>query len=81
MFRPFACALAAITLLATACAAATPPAAPPVRIDSGVVVGAVEGPARVFRAIPYAAPPVGRLRWRPPQPAASWQGERMATAV
>jgi para-nitrobenzyl esterase len=80
-----------LSILAWAVAAggacADPPAsassaapAPRARLDSGVVLGAVEGPARVFRAIPYAAPPVGPLRWRPPQPAAHWQGERAATA-
>src|SRR5580698_4456602 len=51
-----------------------------VKTDTGVVAGAVEGPARAFRAIPYAAPPVGPLRWRPPQPAATWKGDRDASA-
>lgn len=34
---------------------------------------------RVFRGIPYAAPPIDSLRWRPPQPPTGWEGERDAT--
>jgi para-nitrobenzyl esterase len=48
--------------------------------QSGLVQGAVEGSNLAFRAIPYAAPPVGNLRWRPPSAPASWQGVRSATA-
>jgi para-nitrobenzyl esterase len=50
-----------------------------VHTDNGVVRGAVAGGARRFLGIPYAAPPVGSLRWRPPQPAARWHGIRDAT--
>ena len=52
----------------------------PVHIDSGLVSGiAGADPAvRVFLGIPYAAPPVGQLRWRPPQPAAHWDGVQKA---
>src|SRR5450432_415776 len=50
------------------------------RIDAGVVVGESVGPARVFRAIPYAAPPLGPLRWAPPAPAPRWSGARLAVA-
>jgi para-nitrobenzyl esterase len=41
---------------------------PTVRTTSGVYAGADDGAIAVFKAIPYAAPPVGPLRWRPPQP-------------
>jgi para-nitrobenzyl esterase len=58
---------------------APPTPAPKVTIDTGTVVGAIVDQARVFKAIPYAAPPVGPQRWRPPQAAAHWTGERDAT--
>jgi para-nitrobenzyl esterase len=47
-----------------------------VKIDSGLISGTVDGEVRVFRGIPFAAPPVGDLRWRPPQPVEPWQGVR-----
>jgi para-nitrobenzyl esterase len=54
---------------------------PAVSIDTGRVTGAWEGPGIVaFKGIPFAAPPVGPLRWRPPQPAAPWSASRDATA-
>ena len=49
----------------------------PVKIDTGLVQGVAAneaGDVIVFRGIPYAAPPVGDLRWRPPQPAKAWEG-------
>ncbi|MGW4248434.1 carboxylesterase family protein, partial [Nocardia sp. NPDC004722] len=43
-----------------------------VTVDSGSLHGVVTPDYRLFNGIPYAAPPVGELRWRPPLPAASW---------
>jgi para-nitrobenzyl esterase len=52
----------------------------PVRIESGMITGALQGDAHAFKGIPYAAPPVGDLRWREPQPVAAWVGVRETTA-
>ncbi|HUX72293.1 MAG TPA: carboxylesterase family protein [Steroidobacteraceae bacterium] len=53
-------------------------AAPRVTVDAGILEGRLaqaDGVTlREFRGIPYAAPPVGALRWRAPQPAVSWPG-------
>jgi para-nitrobenzyl esterase len=76
------CALTAV--LATAWSAAPPtqpvrPATATVRIHDGLVRGAVHEGYRTFEGIPYAAPPVGALRWAPPRRVAPWPGVRDAT--
>lgn len=43
-----------------------------IRIDSGEIQGDTDGATRRFRGIPFAAPPVGSLRWKPPQPVTPW---------
>ena len=59
--------------------AATSASAPVVGTANGAVRGLANGAVDEFLGIPYAAPPVGALRWRPPHPAASWPGVRDAT--
>src|SRR5437667_12743501 len=70
--------LAAATLLTT-----TLPllAADKVTTANGIVEGTTEASGvRAFKGIPFAAPPVGDLRWKPPQPVKNWDGVRAATA-
>jgi para-nitrobenzyl esterase len=49
-----------------------------VTTEGGSLQGTVEDGLRVYRGIPYAAPPVGDLRWKAPQPAAKWEGVKKA---
>jgi para-nitrobenzyl esterase len=48
----------------------------PVQIETGLVQGVSIGDLTVYKGIPFAAPPVGNLRWRAPQPATKWEGVR-----
>ena len=76
-----ACA-AATTLVAITIAAPHGAVSDPVRTAQGLVSGvAGRSPdVRVFKGIPFAAPPVGPLRWKPPQAVTSWGGVRRADA-
>ena len=55
-------------------------AGPVVGVAQGELQGVSEGSINVFRGIPYAAPPVGDLRWAPPQAPAAWEGVRDASS-
>lgn len=48
------------------------------QIESGSLTGVTTDGLAIFKGIPFAAPPVGDLRWRAPEPAASWEGVRDA---
>lgn len=70
--------LAAAILLASTTAFAAVPAQ--VKTDKGTVEGepTADGKVMAFKGIPYAAPPIGKLRWAPPEPAEPWSGVRSA---
>jgi para-nitrobenzyl esterase len=50
-----------------------------VKTKQGKVEGRMDGDVKVFLGIPFASPPVGPLRWKPPMPAEKWSGVRLAT--
>src|SRR5690349_8132735 len=49
-----------------------------VKVAEGTLQGTAENELTVFKGVPFAAPPVGDLRWRAPQPAAKWTGVKVA---
>ncbi|WP_414729227.1 carboxylesterase family protein [Zhongshania aliphaticivorans] len=67
-----------IALIVVACAQLA--SATTVEISSGGIAGMRKGHIDQYLGVPYAAPPIGELRWRAPQPVASWPGIRPALA-
>jgi para-nitrobenzyl esterase len=51
-----------------------------VRVDGGLITGTTADGVRSFKGIPFAAPPVGELRWKAPQPVIAWEGIRKTDA-
>jgi para-nitrobenzyl esterase len=82
LFAWLAASAAALTGAAALTSAAETPAAASttVTVDTGELRGEAQGEVASFKGIPFAQPPVGDLRWRPPQPVAKWQGVRDATS-
>ncbi len=83
LFAVSAVSVAATVLVAGAGSAVASSASgganPIMRIGDGLIRGASAAGVNSFLGLPYAAPPTGNLRWRPPQPASSWSGVRDAT--
>lgn len=75
-------ALKFVVALSVVVSSLIPLSAQVVHVAQGALSGvrAPNSPVTVFKGIPFAAPPVGSLRWRPPQPPAPWQGVRRADA-
>ena len=72
--------LLARTLLSLALLSWAPAFAQVVPVEGGAVRGSQWNGSFLFRGIPFAAPPVGELRWKPPQPVVPWKGVRDVTA-
>ena len=70
--------IASLAVAATLIAGGAHAASVTVKVDSGPVVGVAEEKANVFRNIPFAAAPVGALRWAPPAPVKPWTAPRPA---
>jgi para-nitrobenzyl esterase len=67
-----------VALLIASTATAQKPG--PVKVEGGLVQGIVKDNLSIYKGIPFAAPPVGELRWRAPQPVVKWNGVKPALA-
>jgi para-nitrobenzyl esterase len=50
-----------------------------IQVTGGAISGGTDNGTQVFKGIPFAAPPIGDLRWKPPHPVAAWDGTRVST--
>jgi para-nitrobenzyl esterase len=54
--------------------------AKPLQIESGAIEGVTQEALTIYMGVPFAAPPIGELRWREPQPVLPWKGTRKANS-
>lgn len=71
-------ALAVLPMLMAACTGETPLPEGQVKTQQGILEGEVQEQIVVYRGVPFAAPPVGELRWKEPQPVQPWDSVRLA---
>ncbi len=69
--------IASILLVACGCSTSLQPGQ--VKVEQGILQGTIQDSLTIFRGIPFAAPPVGDLRWKAPQPVEKWDSVRPAT--
>src|SRR5271167_3959328 len=80
MLRSSSHLTAILLMVASAGLAAAQDAGAVVRTTEGSLAGTTVDGVRSFKGVPYAAPPVGNLRWKPPQPVTPWKEVRAANA-
>jgi len=80
MIRNALAALGWLGLILAAASASADEQPITVKVEQGAIVGRTDGAIDVFKSVPFAAPPVGPLRWAPPRPAAAWSAPREASA-
>ena len=76
--NPLLCVITLLAIGLSSCTALN--TSPRVEVNEGGLIGTAVDGVYSFKGVPYAAPPVGELRWRPPQPSIAWAGYRDATA-